>query len=254
MKVGIIGIALAVIAAVLWTSGVLTPAARNLLITEVSASPLANGGAAGVLTIENEGVPDRLIGVHSTMADVRFHNADRGLPVPLGKSSLALDAAHIMIAPTDVPLEDGTLVPLTLRFEAAGDVTAKARFTRPEPGSMAAHMAMGHSGMQHDVTQAPFPTVALSVSAHDQGWIAQIDAENFTFSEEMQDGDHVGGTGHGHIYIGDMKLGRVFSDSYSIGALPKGQHLLRVTLNTNDHRAYVVDGTPVSAEAIITVD
>lgn len=254
MKAGILVVALGVIGAVLWSSGVLTPVARTLLITEASASPMANGSAVAVLTIENQGEPDMLIGVGSTLGDARFQNADRGLPVPSGKSSLALDSAYIVIVATHSPFEDGMLIPLTLDFEAAGEVNVKARFTTPATGSMAAHMAMGHGGMRFDVTQAPFPTLALSVTPNDQGWTAQIDAKDFTFSEEMQDGDHVRGTGHGHIYVGDMKLGRLFSESYTIGALPKGQHQLRVTLNTNDHRAYVVEGKPVSAEAIITVD
>lgn len=245
---------LAVLGVALWTSGALTPAARHLLITDVSASPIGDGGAAAVLTTENQGQPDTLTGVSSTMGHAQFQSADRGLPIPAGTSSLALDAAHIMIMNQETPLEDGTLIPLTLSFATAGEVSAKARFTIPEPGSMAAHMAMGHGGMMHDVTDAPAPTLALSVTADGDGWTAQITTENFTFAEELQDGDHVPGTGHGHIYVGDVKLGRVFSDSFAIGALPKGEHQLRVTLNTNDHRAYAVDGQPIVAETIITVD
>jgi hypothetical protein len=133
-------------------------------------------------------------------------------------------------------------------------VSLKARFAVPEPGSMAAHMAMGHGATMHEVTDAPKPILALAVAPDGDGWTAQITTENFTFSEDLQDGAHVPGTGHGHIYLGDMKLGRVFSSSYSIGALPKGEHALRVTLNTNDHRAYAVDGQPLVAETIIVVD
>lgn len=254
MKAGILVVGLALFGAVLWTSGVLTPAARNLLITEISAMPLGNGGAAAVLTIENQGQPDTLMGVSSTMADAHFQSADLGLPIPVGKSSLALDAAHVMLMNPVTQLEDGTLIPLTLSFETAGEVSAKARFKVPEPGSMAAHMAMGHGGMMHTATNAPVPTLALSATQDGNGWTAQITTENFTFAEDLQDGDHVPGTGHGHIYVGDVKLGRVFSDSFAIGALPKGEHQLRVTLNTNDHRAYAVDGQPISAETIITVD
>ena len=51
-----------------------------------------------------------------------------------------------------------------------------------------------------------------------------------------------------------MKLGRMLEPEAHIGALPKGQHEVRVTLNTNDHRAYVVDDVPVSAAAQIVVD
>jgi len=64
----------------------------------------------------------------------------------------------------------------------------------------------------------------------------------------------VPGIGHGHIYAGSVKLGRVFDNSYQIGALPKGEHTIRVSLNTNNHRAYAVDGQPLEATATIVVD
>ena len=246
--------AVAAIGVALWFSGLLTPPSRHLLITGASASPAANEGTAAVLSIDNQGAPDKLVGVRSSLGDAWFQNADHGLPIPTGTSSLALDGAHIIVVPSEAVLEDGALVPLTLDFEAAGEVSVKARFEMPEPGSMAAHMAMGHGAMKHEVIAAPLPTVSLSVVPNGQGWTARIQTENFTFSEALQDSDHVPGTGHGHIYIGAMKLGRIFSRTYDIGALPKGQHLLRVTLNTNDHRSYVVDGNPVEAEAIIAVD
>ena len=253
MKAGILLVGIAVIVTTLWVSGIFAPPARHLMISDVTANPMG-AGAAATMTIANEGAPARLIDVSSTLSEARFHNADRGLPIPAGRSSLAVDAAHIMIAPADAPFENGALLPLTLRFEQAGNVSVKARFMVPEPGSMAAHMAMGHGTMQHEVTDAAPPEVRLTVVEDDRGWIAQIDTRNFTFSEELQVGDHVPGLGHAHVYLGDMKLGRLFSNSYAIGALPPGQHLLRVTLNTNDHRAYAIDGQPIVAETIIEVD
>jgi len=51
-----------------------------------------------------------------------------------------------------------------------------------------------------------------------------------------------------------MKIGRLYTPEAYIGALPKGQHEIRVTLNTNDHRAYVVDEVPVTASMTIEVD
>lgn len=253
VKAGFFVLGVALVGAAFWVSGVLTPPARHLLITNATASPMA-GGAAAVLTIDNQGAPDKLVDVTSTLGNTSFHNADRGLPIRTGTSSLALDAAHIMIAPTEAGFDDGALLPLTLRFETAGEVSVKARFSVPEPGSKAAHMAMGHGAMLQNVTTGPLPTLDMRVTQSESGWTAQIITENFSFSEDLQDGDHVPGVGHGHIYLGDMKLGRVFSESFGIGALPKGTHLLRVTLNTNDHRTYAVKGQPLAAEAIIQVD
>ena len=86
----------------------------------------------------------------------------------------------------------------------------------------------------------PAPRLALSVAPDGDGWRVSIEAEDFTFSEEFVDLYHVPGMGHGHLYVGGMKMGRLYAPEAYIGALPKGQHEIRVTLNTNDHRAYVV--------------
>lgn len=252
MKAAFLVVAVAATGAALWFSGVFSPPAHNLLITQSTASPMGNGAAA-VLTIDNQGAPDQLVAVSSPTATVMLHGADADLPIQTGTSSLAMDAAHIMIR-AETPFEDGALIPVTLTFANAGDTSVKIRYVTPDPGSMAAHEAMGHGAMLHDVGDRPRPTVSLSAEQVENGWLARIETTNFTFSEALQDGDHVDGAGHGHIYLGGMKLGRVFADSYSIGALPSGQHILRVSLNTNDHRAYAVDGTPVEAETIITVD
>ena len=64
---------------------------------------------------------------------------------------------------------------------------------------------------------------------------------------------HVPGTGHAHLYLNGLKLGRLYVPSARIGALPPGDHMVRVTLNANDHRAYVVDGDPVTAIAPLSV-
>ncbi|WP_299726540.1 hypothetical protein [uncultured Tateyamaria sp.] len=252
MKAAFLFVAIAAIVCALWFSGLLTAPAQNLLITQSRAFPMGDGAAA-VLTIDNQGAPDQLVSVSSPSYAVTLQNAEGGLPIQTGTSSLATDAAHIMINASSA-FEDGTLIPITLTFAEAGNTNIKVRYTALEPGSKEAHMPKGHGAMQHDVSDAPHPSLSLSVEQVDNGWTARIETANFTFSETMQDGDHIAGTGHGHIYLGGMKLGRVFGDSYSIGALPSGQHVLRVSLNTNDHRAYVVDGNPVAAETIITVD
>ena len=242
------------LAAVLWYSGLLQPASRNILVSEAKAIPVMGGDVATTLTIENSGEPDRLVSVASTIGNARFEAADAGLPIQTGRSSLATDAAHVIVTPTGADLEDGALIPLTLTFMKAGDVAVKARFSPPAPGSMAAHMAMGHGSMTHSPKAPPFPSVQLTAARAANGWVARILVDNFRFSEELQDGAHVEGVGHGHLYLGGLKLGRVFDDTFEIGALPKGEHVLQVTLNTNDHRAYAVDDIPVAAQTVIVVD
>ena len=100
----------------------------------------------------------------------------------------------------------------------------------------------------------PAPDVALSIARTPEGVQIGIDARDFTFSRDLLGLYHVPGMGHGHLYVGGLKLGRLFEPSATIGALPPGEHVVRVTLNTNDHRAYVVDGVPVTASTTIVVD
>lgn len=242
-----------IIGATLWFGGFPTPPAGAIRIDDAMVHPGMAGQANAVLTIQNDGAPDELLSVASSQAQVALINADAGLPIQTGSSSLSMDAAHISVA-SDAPLEDGALLPITLTFAKAGDVNITAHYMTPEPGSMDAHMAMGHTMMLEPAAGEPIPTVSLTVTPSGPGWTAQIQTENFTFSEDLADGDHVPGTGHGHIYAGSVKLGRVFDTTYTIGALPKGEHTIRVTLNTNDHRTYAAVGQPVEATATIVVD
>jgi len=43
----------------------------------------------------------------------------------------------------------------------------------------------------------------------------------------------------------------MYTPEARIGALPPGDHRIEVTLNTNDHRAYVVGDVPVTASAVV---
>ena len=87
-----------------------------------------------------------------------------------------------------------------------------------------------------------------------EGWEVSVQTDEFTFSQEFAGLFHVPGMGHGHLYVGGVKLGRLYAPTAPVGNLPPGRHLVRVTLNTNDHRAYVVGDEPVTATATIVVD
>jgi len=118
----------------------------------------------------------------------------------------------------------------------------------------------GHPGGMHGLycvprPGEPEPAVDLVVRAQDGGsWEVSIPTEDFTFNTDHVDGPHVPGTGHGHFYVDGLKLQRVFRDQLTLNALPPGQRILRITLNSNDHRTYLVGGVPVSATRLITVN
>jgi len=231
----------------------------HLLISKAVATPLDEGGAAALMTIDNRGVADRLISVESPLVDATLYSpaASPGPPVPTGKSALALDGAHIRLAEPDDGFTDGTLIPLMLTFAEAGTVTAKVRLVDPKAKGAAGEVGLFGLGDICVIGDGePAPKLALDVmpDSDGEGWQVQIRADEFEFSEEFVDLYHVPGMGHGHLYVGGMKISRLYTPDAEIGALPEGRHEIRVTLNTNDHRAYVVDDRPVTASAMIEVD
>lgn len=245
-RIGLIIAILGALGAAVWAFLLAPP---GVLLKDVRAMPVpgAENNLMVTLTIENPGGPDRLLDVTSDKAKVAVLKAPDtvGLPVPSGGSpSLAMEAGHIMLMGLpDAPAE-GTLVPLTLEFERAGSVATKA-LVQP--------MGMNH-GMRFDVPAGEAaPEVEISVSPDGEGWKIDIATQNFTFAKDQVDQPHQPGTGHGHLYVQGIKIGRVFGDSVRIGALPPGPHTVRVTLNTNDHRAFHVDGDQVEATARIDV-
>lgn len=253
MKAGIVLGCLGAAMLAAWVS--FAPKASEILITDAVLTPLEDGTLAGFARIENMGRPDRLIAVTSPAGDATLYDpAQAGrLPLPSGRVALAADAAHIRLEAET--LNDGALVPLTLSFEHAGEVRLKARLSDPTVQGGAEEVGLFGLGDICIVGDGePAPQIALTVHPDGEGWRVEITAQEFIWSEDLVGLYHVPGMGHGHIYVGGMKLGRLYGPTAHIGALPPGDHAVRVTLNTNDHRAYVVDDVPVVAEAVIRVD
>ena len=236
------------------------PASGDILLSRASAAPMADrpGAVAVFVTIENTGPPDRIIGASSSeAATVDILAPGDGLPIPAGsRPSLAADGAFLRLGGVAGALDPGRLIPVSLDFERAGPVTMRTRIVDPVATGRAG--AFGLLGIG-DICVAgengePAPAIRLEVQPDGDGWTVQVLAEEFAFSRDLVDGPHVPGTGHGHLYVGGLKLERLYAPVARIGALPPGRHELRVTLNSNDHRAYVVDDVPVTASAVIEVD
>ncbi|MGB3243392.1 MAG: hypothetical protein WBB25_02580 [Sulfitobacter sp.] len=226
----------------------------NILIEDAIASPMKDGRIGIFLTVNNQGSPDRLISASSSAGAVTLHKAfgTDDLPIQVGRSALASDAAHILIPSGEVAFEIGVLLPVTLTFANAGNVQLKARMSEPAMQDHAG-MAMGSEMRATDIDM-PAPTVLLAASPQGDGWRIAITTENFEFSEEKVGAPHEAGTGHAHIYAGGMKLGRVYGPDYLVGELPAGSHDIRIVLNTNDHRPYMGADGPVMATTVIEVD
>lgn len=267
-------IALAVVAALIWRGQDRTSA---ILLRDAAAEIVTVAGTDTVMitaTIENAGGPDWLTFAGSTvakMANLRPAPHLEGLPIPAGGASLlAADGAHLMLFGVEGPLEDGRLLPFTLRFAGAGTISGKATLRvadarNEEMGGAAGVAAGAATEAQAGIAMADGPppdgaprAVSLAVVPVDgeagPGWRVSADAGDFRFAPASMDAAHEPGEGHAHLYVDGMKIMRMTGPEATIGALPKGRHEVRVTFNTNDHRPYVADGEPVSAAVSIEVD
>lgn len=80
-----------------------------------------------------------------------------------------------------------------------------------------------------------------------------IMTENFTFAPENVSGEHVPGEGHAHVFVDGVKISRAYGQWYHIPRLKPGEHTIRVTLNTNAHEEYTVDGEVVAATDTVKI-
>lgn len=237
----------------------LTPPMRDLHVSAATAAPIAEApGDVGIfLKIENHDGPDRLVGVSSAAASAAVIDGPApDLAIPAGSApSLAPDGAFVRLSGVGGDLADGQIIPVTLEFEQAGAQTVQARLSAPRSEGEAADFGLFGIGAICRVGDGePAPRISVTTLADGYGWLVRVQAEEFEFTPDLADGLHVPGTGHGHLYLNGLKLQRLYEDQARIGALPPGRHEVQVTLNTNDHRAYVVDDEPVTASAVIVVE
>jgi hypothetical protein len=85
------------------------------------------------------------------------------------------------------------------------------------------------------------------------GWNLNILTTQFHFAPENAGREHVPGQGHAHVYVNGIKIARVYGNWFHLDALPPGRAEIEVTLTANDHRALVVNDTPLSRTVILNV-
>lgn len=207
------------------------------------------------LTLVNDGGADRLIGAESPLAELIelvAPTADIALPAH-SAPSLALDGAHLRMVGV-AELGDGAVLPLTLQFASGARLATRAVLNDPMARGEAEDIGLLSLGGICRVGEGePAPRLTFDVVADADGWRVVVQSDEFTFTEIVGGLGHVPGYGHGHLYLNGLKLQRMYAPEARIGALPSGDHLVEVTLNTNDHRAYVVDDVPVTARASVHV-
>jgi copper(I)-binding protein len=223
----------------------------SLLAGSAVQSPQNNQMFMVSLKIKNTGKPDRLISAASPSAhNVSIMNSGHeGSPIIIpedGTGILAMDGAHIMLMTKPGTFAQGTFIPLNLKFESAGFVAIRLQNTGA---------AVMNHGLSNSVSETPAPTLELSWEdiPTKNGAKLRLETNNFTFSRADDDAAHVPNEGHAHVYLNGLKLGRLYSNTYQIGALSPGNYTLSVALNSNDHRPYVSDSGPVIGALIFEI-
>ena len=131
--------------------------------TWTRATPPKAMAGGGFVEITNSGTEaDRLIAASSPVAKkVELHEMaindgvmvmrekEGGIEVPAGETvALKPGGLHIMFMGLNAPLEEGTVVPVKLTFEKAGDVEIKLDVQKMGAKGMT-HGGMDHSKMDH---------------------------------------------------------------------------------------------------------
>ncbi|MBV9362231.1 MAG: copper chaperone PCu(A)C [Betaproteobacteria bacterium] len=132
--------------ALLLVAFIAAPAMAQVTVTDAWTRATAPGAqiAAGYMTIKNAGkAPDKLVSASSPVAEkvethVTVKEGDifrmrevKGFDIPAGGSyELKPGGAHLMLMNVKAPLKEGDKVPLTLRFERAGEVKTELQVGR----------------------------------------------------------------------------------------------------------------------------
>ena len=133
-------------AALLLLTLIASPAMAQVTVVDGWSRATAPGAriAAGYMTIRNAGkTPDKLVSASSPAAEkvethVTVKDGDifrmrevKGYDIPAGGSfELKPGGAHLMLVNVKAPLKEGEKVPLTLRFEHAGQVKTELQVGR----------------------------------------------------------------------------------------------------------------------------
>ncbi|WP_121062663.1 copper chaperone PCu(A)C [Chachezhania antarctica] len=229
-------------------------AGRMVVSVPVAVAHTGHGGMADLyFTLENPGGPDALVSASLPSGGTATIQRPAGIgvtPIPEGASpAFSADGVFLRLTGLAASLDPGTLIPVELHFENSGPVTFKARVGDDGSDHMA-HMADAESAD----SPGPAPTLSMSAKARGESgpWDITLTTGNFAFVRVEDGTPDRSGEGHAHLYLNGLKLGRVYSDTASIGALLPGTYRVTVALNTNTHRPYMADGKPVTAQATIT--
>jgi hypothetical protein len=154
----------------------------------------------------------------------------------------------VLVMNSDVDMEF-TLTDTDIGAPITG-AQVEVHIERKTPGGGDGH----HGGEPMEVPDGlPVPSVDIVVTEDPRsGWNLHVAVTNFVFAPDHAGTENVWGEGHAHLFIDDVKIGRLYTEWYHLSAMDQGDHTVRVTLNTNDHMDMAVDGVLVADTVTVT--
>jgi hypothetical protein len=119
------------------------------------------------------------------------------------------------------------------------------------------HMNHGDMHMHEmiEVQSENAPSLSLNVYPDDiSGYNIQFITENYTFMPELVNTENIQNEGHGHIYINDQKVARIYGEWFHLDNhhLTDEENILRATLNAHDHSQWSINNNPI--EVVMTLN
>lgn len=133
---------------------------------------------------------------------------------------------------------------------------AATLYVRPKTAvAPARHEEIKHFHPKYELgPDEPVPEVHLTVVADKKsGWNVFADVQNFAFRPDQASGPYETGNGHAHLYVDERKVARIYGPWHYLGELSPGSHVIRITLNSNDHQDLARNGTVIGDSVTVTV-
>lgn len=123
------------------------------------------------------------------------------------------------------------------------------------PAEEPAMHGMHHHELYEIPADLPVPSLELNLYKDPKsGYTLQLVTENFAFVPEEASTDNSDGNGHAHLYINDEKITRLYGEWVYLPPewFDAEEAEVHVTLNTNDHKDYAVNGVSIEASVMLS--
>ena len=97
----------------------------------------------------------------------------------------------------------------------------------------------------------PYPSVNLEIYEDNMdGYNLYIKLENFILTPMDVGKKNKSNSGHIHLYVNDIKIGRVYSNWFHIPGryFNLKENIIRISLNSNLHDSFAINGNPIESE------